>query len=653
MAHVLVVDDDALARAVLADLVKGLGHEVSVAASGAQALDVLDKKAAALVITDILMPGMDGFELAQRVGERVNPPPVLLASGFFRGDAEAHAKARRIPVRGFLSKPVDAQILRVMVDDLISVKTTAKPAVTAGSRRPGADARADQWSGHSFLVGISGPFERVPPLRLLFLAHRVDADGAVVIERNEYAGRIVVRAGRVVHIEGLPGILRSLDPKLPDVRHLGKDIGAAIAAGHPVDQALSAVATGLGEVLAKQVSQRGGMVRFDPDCSPPAGSFPLPTPIPRIIAGGLKAGRAQTQVDRDWVPLAKLAVRVRIPDDSPETRWGLDATTMRVFRLAQSSVDVGHLLNEASSGDPARRADVLRALDLLYLLGLVVVNGGPLDRSEESAGKVVTHSGHTEEDPRIGRLRAALAVMEGVPPIDVLELGDRRMVSEDDLANAYREISKRFHPDTYFGAPPLVRALAEGCFSKVNGAYEALRAPGALAETKRLLEARTDGRAYVSDRDHQGARVAFKRAEVLYRNRDWRGADALFCEANRLDPTAWPHALAAARAGFLARRLTADEAVQELDAIQAPNAMKRAEIQVAVGNVLKLEGRPNDAAKRFKSAIEADPENRDAQREIRLQSGRGTGEKSVSTAGPSAPTSVLSGFLRRGTDGKK
>jgi tetratricopeptide (TPR) repeat protein len=245
--------------------------------------------------------------------------------------------------------------------------------------------------------------------------------------------------------------------------------------------------------------------------------------------------------------------------------------------------------------------------------------------------------------------------MEGANAIDVLELGDRRSATEDDVTNAYRDISKRFHPDTYFGAPPLVRALAEACFAKVNGAYEALRMPGGITEAKRVLQARSEGRAYVSDRDHQAARVAYKRAEVLFRNRDWRGADALFAEACRLDPTTWPHGLYAARCGYLSRRLTADECVRELDALHAPDAAKRGEVQVAIGNVLKLEGRPAEAVRRYKLAIEADPENRDAQREIRLQNARAEKDKSVSTAAitqPGSPTSVITGLLRRTTDKK-
>ncbi|MBM4391981.1 MAG: response regulator [Deltaproteobacteria bacterium] len=644
MARVLALDDDALARAVIVDLVRGLGHEVVAAPGGAEALDLLDQRAYDLVIADILMPGIDGFELAERIAGRDKPPPVILTSGFFRGDAEAHARSRGIPVRGFLPKPLEAATLKAVVEAVL-------PARAAG-RKPVAGAGADTWSGLSFLAGVRGPFERVPPMRVLFLAHRVDATGAVMLDREEFTGRVVVRGGRVMHVEGLPGLLGELDRALPDTRDLGRDVGAAVAAGHPVDRVIEAAALGLGEFLARLVGQRGGMVSFDPDAAGPPGAFPLPVPIPRLVSAGLRQGRPLAQVDRAWSRLSQASVKVRVPDDSPETRWGLDATTMRVLRVAQTCLDVGHLLREAGATDSTRRGEVLRALDLLYLLGLLTVDGGPLEQeSTPSPACTPPPAARTVEDPRIGRLRSALSAMEGASALDVLEIGDRKTLAEDDLVYAYRDISKRFHPDSFFSGPPLVRQLAEACFARVNEAYEALRMPGAIAEARRVLAARAAGKPYVSDRDHQAARVAFKRGEVLYRNRDWRGADALFVEAVRLDPDAWPHALDAARAGYLCRRLSLDQALAALDMIVPPDAAKRAQVAVSAGNMLKLESRHDDALKRYRAALEADPENHDAQREIRLHSQRQEREK-ASDSGVRSSTGVISDLFRRSTDKK-
>jgi curved DNA-binding protein CbpA len=506
-----------------------------------------------------------------------------------------------------------------------------------------------EWDGAAFLERAEGPPEKVPPIRLLFLAHRVDATGVLLVERPGELARIVLKAGRVVHVEGVPGLLASLDPRLPDPQNLPQNVAAAVAAGHAVDRVLDAAALGLGEWLARTARRRGGRVRFDVRATGPAGAFPLPLSVPRLIASGLRMGRPANEVERQWASMGAARAVARVPEDSPESRWGLDPLALRVLRLAQSTVDVNHLLREASGGESSRRPEALRALDLLYLLGMIVVDGGPHEREPTVSRTVSLPSpAPTDEDGRAARLRDALSAMEGAHPVDILELGDRKVLAENEVQQAYRDISRRYHPDTYFSAPPLVRAMAEACFSKINAAYEALRAPGGLADAQRLLTARATGRGFVTERDHQAARVAFRKAEVLFRNRDWKGADPLYAEAARLDATTWPHAFYAIRAGALSRRLTADEAVKQLDALTPPDMARRAEVLVAIGNIYKLDGRAGEALRRYKSASEADPENRDAQRELRLHQSR----TEPARTGPSAPpaTSVLSGLFRRPPD---
>ncbi len=65
--RVLVVDDDASTRLLLSRFLRDLGHEVLTATDGVEALDVLEKERIRLVITDWVMPRMDGLELCQRI----------------------------------------------------------------------------------------------------------------------------------------------------------------------------------------------------------------------------------------------------------------------------------------------------------------------------------------------------------------------------------------------------------------------------------------------------------------------------------------------------------------------------------------------------------------------------------------------------------
>jgi PAS domain S-box-containing protein len=82
-SKILLVDDEDLARAGTAEMLAELGHDVVEAASGAEALQLLRAGLEPrLVITDFLMPGMTGADLATEIRNREDPPPVLLATGY-------------------------------------------------------------------------------------------------------------------------------------------------------------------------------------------------------------------------------------------------------------------------------------------------------------------------------------------------------------------------------------------------------------------------------------------------------------------------------------------------------------------------------------------------------------------------------------------
>jgi len=67
MATVLVVDDNAINRALLKTVLSFAGHSVIEAAEGLEALALARRERPDAVITDVLMPGLDGYELARRL----------------------------------------------------------------------------------------------------------------------------------------------------------------------------------------------------------------------------------------------------------------------------------------------------------------------------------------------------------------------------------------------------------------------------------------------------------------------------------------------------------------------------------------------------------------------------------------------------------
>jgi len=81
-ASVLVVDDSDLNRDLFGNYVTSMGHQVHLAASGREGLAIFEREAIDLVITDLSMPGISGWQVAEKVKERNPNIPVLLVSGW-------------------------------------------------------------------------------------------------------------------------------------------------------------------------------------------------------------------------------------------------------------------------------------------------------------------------------------------------------------------------------------------------------------------------------------------------------------------------------------------------------------------------------------------------------------------------------------------
>ena len=110
--HILVVDDEETLRYLIREGVERSGYGCSVAADGLEALKILEEKAADVVISDIMMPGMDGIELAARIKEEYDTD-IILVTGFI--DEYSYDNVIELGVSDFLEKPIgiDELILRL------------------------------------------------------------------------------------------------------------------------------------------------------------------------------------------------------------------------------------------------------------------------------------------------------------------------------------------------------------------------------------------------------------------------------------------------------------------------------------------------------------------------------------------------------------
>ena len=107
---ILAVEDDPVARAVLHQALLRLGHEVIEAKDGAEALRLLEKAPVRLIVSDWMMPELDGLGLCRAVRNRVNADYVyfILLTGQ-QADVDNQREAIEAGVDDFLTKPLDVQ----------------------------------------------------------------------------------------------------------------------------------------------------------------------------------------------------------------------------------------------------------------------------------------------------------------------------------------------------------------------------------------------------------------------------------------------------------------------------------------------------------------------------------------------------------------
>ena len=117
MAHILVVDDHPDLGTVVARMLRHGGHEAACVLDGEAALDHVRATPTSLVILDVMMPGLDGFDVLaeMRADPRTRAVPVVMYSA--RSDAAARRRAMELGAQDYLVKSdVTYEQLRAVVE---------------------------------------------------------------------------------------------------------------------------------------------------------------------------------------------------------------------------------------------------------------------------------------------------------------------------------------------------------------------------------------------------------------------------------------------------------------------------------------------------------------------------------------------------------
>ncbi|MFO8062887.1 MAG: response regulator [bacterium] len=117
---ILLVDDDIFLADLMAFTFKQSGFEIIKAHNGKEALEVLDKEDVDLVLTDIMMPVMDGFELTKNLKDDPNTKDIPVIFLTAKSNMEDKNKGYSLGISAYFEKPFDLKKLIDKINVIIS-----------------------------------------------------------------------------------------------------------------------------------------------------------------------------------------------------------------------------------------------------------------------------------------------------------------------------------------------------------------------------------------------------------------------------------------------------------------------------------------------------------------------------------------------------
>lgn len=178
--RLLIVDDDRLILKVIRDFFGPHGYEVEEAEDGAQALERLERSVPDVIIADILMPNLDGWELFEEVRRRPATARVPFVFLTTERDLPQRLRGFHMGADDYITKPFDVEELHARIERILE-------RLHEIERRGHGDAL------------LSGDVRHMPLSDLLQILSLNGKDGTVVLEQGTERGSIVLVAGSIVH----------------------------------------------------------------------------------------------------------------------------------------------------------------------------------------------------------------------------------------------------------------------------------------------------------------------------------------------------------------------------------------------------------------------------------------------------------------------
>jgi DNA-binding NtrC family response regulator len=121
MKRILIVDDDEQIRSLMVDFFKTLNYETAVAADGAEALEKIKQMETDCILSDLMMPDMDGIELLKEIRAQGKKIPFIMITGYPTVDTAI--EAIKEGAYDYVAKPVQLNEVRFKVERVLHIKS--------------------------------------------------------------------------------------------------------------------------------------------------------------------------------------------------------------------------------------------------------------------------------------------------------------------------------------------------------------------------------------------------------------------------------------------------------------------------------------------------------------------------------------------------
>lgn len=181
-ARVLVVDDEENQRRGLTSLITAWGYEVRNAEHGAAALALLEEWPAQLLVTDMMMPVLDGPGLLKKLKEQEQPPVAIVVTAF--GSLETALNTiHELGAFWFLEKPIDTQALRLLLERALMARRLSEDKAIL-ERQLGYEGRLGGMVGRTAAMQeLFGLVQQVAPTKASVLVTGESGTGKEVLAR--------------------------------------------------------------------------------------------------------------------------------------------------------------------------------------------------------------------------------------------------------------------------------------------------------------------------------------------------------------------------------------------------------------------------------------------------------------------------------------